>query len=146
MQFRLYNITTQQKMNNQFWPDENSIEQCFNCCLHCSRLSTILFNIVTSVAPSSGSTTCLVLLTTLNNVGSKILFNAVFIRPEQVVYFWLCIPYTKNTIFSLLTTSPGGVYSPLVKSYKPINGTPNTGNISQFHILTTIIIKSKQSS
>ena len=30
------------------------------------------------------------LLTTLNNVGSKTLFNAVFNRPEQVVRFWLC--------------------------------------------------------
>ena len=29
----------------------------------------------------SGSTTCSVLLTTLNNVGSKTLFNAVFVRP-----------------------------------------------------------------
>ena len=38
---------TQQKMNNLFWPDENSIEQCFAACPHCSRLSTILFNIVT---------------------------------------------------------------------------------------------------
>ena len=33
----------------------------------------------------------------LNNIvdnheqcGGKILFNAVFIRPEQVVHFWLC--------------------------------------------------------
>ena len=34
--------------------------------------------------------TCSVLLTTLNNVGSKTLFNAVFIRPEQVVRFLLC--------------------------------------------------------
>ena len=25
-----------------------------------------------------------------NNVGSKTLFNAVFIRPKQVVHFWLC--------------------------------------------------------
>ena len=38
----------------------------------------------------AGSTTCSVLLTTLSNVGSKTLFN-VFIRPEQVVHFWLCI-------------------------------------------------------
>ena len=31
-----------------------------------------------------------ILLTTLNNVGSKVLFNIVFISPEQVVRFWLC--------------------------------------------------------
>ena len=31
------------------------------------------------------------LLTTLNNVGSKILFNAVFNSHEQVVRFRLCI-------------------------------------------------------
>ena len=30
------------------------------------------------------------MLTTVNNVGSKALFNAVFIRPEQIVRFWLC--------------------------------------------------------
>ena len=30
------------------------------------------------------------LMTTLNNIGSKTLFMAVFIRPEQVVRFWLC--------------------------------------------------------
>ena len=33
--------------------------------------------------------TCSVLLTTVNNVGIKTLFNAVFIRPEKVVHFWL---------------------------------------------------------
>ena len=48
------------------------------CCPHCS-----------------GSSTCSVLLTTLNNVGSKTLFNAVFIRPEQVVRFLLCTCYNK---------------------------------------------------
>ena len=26
----------------------------------------------------------------LNNIVDKTLFNAVFIRPEQVVRFWLC--------------------------------------------------------
>ena len=44
----------------------------------------------TCLQASSGSTTCSVLLTTLNNVGSKTLLNAVFIRPEQVVRFLLC--------------------------------------------------------
>ena len=29
-------------------------------------------------------------LTTLNNVDSKTLFNAVFNSPQQVVWFWLC--------------------------------------------------------
>ena len=61
------------------------------CCQHCSRLSAILFSIVTpDLQASSGSTTCSVLLTTLNNVGSKTLFYAAFIRPEQIVCFWLC--------------------------------------------------------
>ena len=32
----------------------------------------------------------MVLLTTLNNVGSITLFNAVFINPEQVVHFLRC--------------------------------------------------------
>ena len=31
-----------------------------------------------------------------NNVGSKTLFNDVFIRPEQVVRFWLCTGCIKN--------------------------------------------------
>ena len=39
---------------------------------------------------NSGPSTCSVLLTTLNNVGSTTLFNAVFMRPEQVVRFLLC--------------------------------------------------------
>ena len=38
------------------------------------------------------------MLTTLNNVGSKTLFNAVFIRPEQVVHFLLCM-YLVNIYF-----------------------------------------------
>ena len=33
------------------------------------------------------------LLTTLNNVGSKTLYNPVFINPEQVLYFLLCMSY-----------------------------------------------------
>ena len=39
--------TTQLKINNLFWLDENSIEQCFAGHIACARLSTILFNIVT---------------------------------------------------------------------------------------------------
>ena len=55
-------------------------------------LSTILFSVVTpDCGLDSGPSTCSVLLTTLNNLGSKTLFNAVLIRPEQVVYFLLCI-------------------------------------------------------
>ena len=62
------------------------------CCPYCSMSSAILFSIVTpDRGLDSGSTTCSVLLTTLNNVGSTTLFNAVFIRPEQVVRFLLCI-------------------------------------------------------
>ena len=43
-------------------------------------------------------------LSTLNNVGSKTLFNAVFIRPEQVVNFWLCIRFcrSKSAIVNLI--------------------------------------------
>ena len=41
------------------------------CCPHCSQLSTILNNIVT---PDAGST---ILLTSVNNVGSKTLFNPI---------------------------------------------------------------------
>ena len=40
----LCTLSTQQKMNNLFWPDENSIEQCFaahivqGCQQYCSTL------------------------------------------------------------------------------------------------------------
>ena len=62
------------------------------CCPCRSMSSAILFSIVTpDRGLDSGSATCSVLLTTLNNVGSTTLFNAVFIRPEQVVRFLLCI-------------------------------------------------------
>ena len=57
-------------MNNLFWPDENNIEQCFAA------------NIVQSVVNSNGQVG-----EALNNVGGKTLFNAAFIRPEQVVHF-----------------------------------------------------------
>ena len=78
-------------MNNLFWPDENSNEQCFAAhIVDCSRLSTILLNIVTPdcrlIQAQQYRT---ILLTTLNNVGSKTLFIVVFIRPEQVVHFLL---------------------------------------------------------
>ena len=39
-------------------------------------------------------------LTTLNNVGSTTLFNSVFINPEEVVPFLLCIIFSLN--YSLL--------------------------------------------
>ena len=52
-----------------------------------------LFNVVNNIVQhcyiwfqaSSDSTTCSILLTTLNNVGRTTLFDHVFIRPEQVV-------------------------------------------------------------
>ena len=80
-------LPTQQKMNNLFWPDENSYEQCFAAHIvqGCQQYSSTLLQ-----ASSGSTTTCLILLTILNNVGSKILFNVVFIRPELVVHFWLC--------------------------------------------------------
>ena len=82
-------LCTQQKSHNLFWPDENSIEQCFAA--HIVQ-GTILFNIVTPdcrlIQAQQYRT---ILLTTYNNVGSTTLFNVVFIRPEQVVRFLLCI-------------------------------------------------------
>ena len=56
-------------LNNVLLPtlfkvDNNIVQHCYTC-----------------LQASSGSTTCSVLLSTLNNVGSKTLFNAVFIRP-----------------------------------------------------------------
>ena len=66
--------TTLQKMNNLFLPYESSIEQYFAAHIvqgYQQYCSTLLH-----------STTCSVLLTTLNNVSSKTLFNAVFIRQE----------------------------------------------------------------
>ena len=62
------------------------------CCPHCSRLSTILFNIVTTDCRLVQAQQLVqYLLATLNNVGNKTLFNAVFIRPEQVVYIFSCV-------------------------------------------------------
>ena len=49
----------------------------------CQQFCSTLLHLI------AGSTTCSVLLTTLNNFGSKTMFNAVLIRPEQVVRFWL---------------------------------------------------------
>ena len=51
-------------------------------------LSTILFRIVKpNCRLDSGSKTCSVLLTTLNNVGSTTLFNPVFNNLQQLVIF-----------------------------------------------------------
>ena len=62
---------------------ENSID--------CSMLPTILFSIVTPDRRLIQAQQCWTILsTTLNNVGSKTLFNAVFDCPEQVVRFRLC--------------------------------------------------------
>ena len=80
--------------------------------------------------------------------GNEVLTNDPQSATDQ--YQIQTIPYTKNTIFSLLTTSPDGVishYSSLLKAYAYIiNDTANTGNISQFNIITTMTIKSKQST
>ena len=73
---------TQSKTNSLFWPDENSIEQCFaahivqGCQQYCSTLSD----------PIAG----LFMLNILNNIVYNIdIFKPVFIRPEQVVHFSL---------------------------------------------------------
>ena len=84
--------TTRLKMINLFRVDENRIEQCFaahivQCCQqHCSAL----------LHPIQAQQYCSVLLTTMNNVGSKTLFNPVFINPEQVDHF---LPCTASTVF-----------------------------------------------
>ena len=57
------------------------------CCPHCSVLSTILLSIVTpDFGLDSGSTTCSILLTTLN-VGSTTLFNPVLNNLQQLLIF-----------------------------------------------------------
>ena len=53
-------------------------------------VNNIVQHCYTCLQGNSGSSTCSVLLTTLNNVGSTTLFSPVFIRPEQVVRFLLC--------------------------------------------------------
>ena len=53
-------------------------------------VNNIVQHCYTRLQANSGSSTCSVLLTTLNNVGSKTLFNPVFIRLEQLLHFWLC--------------------------------------------------------
>ena len=69
-------------------------------------LSTILFSIVTpDCRLTQAQQCCTILLTILNNVGSKTLFNAVFNSPEQVLRFFaviigsntLCIHGKKRT-------------------------------------------------
>ena len=53
-------------------------------------VNNIVQHCYTRLQANSGSSTCSVLLTTLNNVGSTTLFKPVFIRREQVVRFLLC--------------------------------------------------------
>ena len=79
-----------------------SVQTCWKqhwtmfCCQHCSMLSTILFSVVTPDRRLIQVQQCWTrLLTTLNNIGSKTLFNAVFNRPEQVVRFCLCNIFTQ---------------------------------------------------
>ena len=62
-------------------------------------VNNIVQHCYTWLQASSGSSTCSVLLTTLNNVGSTTLFNAVFIRPEQVVRFLLCMSIVLCYVF-----------------------------------------------
>ena len=62
------------------------------CCPHFSMLITILFSIVTPDCKLIQAQQCwTILLTILNNVGGKTLFNALFNSPEQVVRFLLCL-------------------------------------------------------
>ena len=79
-------IQQKKNTNKLFWHDENSIDIVHHC--------------YTWLQASSGSTTWSVLLTTLNNVGSKTLFNAIFIRSEQVVRFWLCKEFSSFALDS----------------------------------------------
>ena len=70
--------------------NENRIEQCFaahivQCCQqYCSALLYLTQQY------------CPILLTTMNNVGSKTLFNPVFINTEQVDHFLPCSILTTN--------------------------------------------------
>ena len=95
-------------MNNLFWPDENSIEQCLaahivqDCQKYCSTLLHLILLLI-------------ILLTTLNNVGSKRLFNAVFIRPEQVVHFWLCATYQARPALSHMSAARGQYEPPMMQ-------------------------------
>ena len=92
---------TQPKTNNLFWLDETALNNVLLPTLF-KVVNNIVQHCYTLLQASSGSTTCSVLLTTLNNVGSKILSNAVFIRPEQIVRFWLCTSSKKYHPFVFL--------------------------------------------
>ena len=71
-------------------------------CQQCSMLSTVLFSVVTPHRRLIQAQLCrTVLLTTLNNVGSKTLFNAVFNNPEQVVRFLLCTLLSGKAILTI---------------------------------------------
>ena len=73
-------------MNNQFWHDETALNNILLPTLF-KVVNNIVRQCYTSLQANSGSTTCSLLVTTLNNVRSKTLFSGVFIRPEQVVHF-----------------------------------------------------------
>jgi hypothetical protein len=51
------------------------------CCTHCSQLSTMLLH------PIQAQQYCSILLTSVNNVGSKTLFNPV---KQQSQHFYVC--------------------------------------------------------
>ena len=68
-------------MHNLFRVDENGIEQY--CAANCPCVEP-------GSSPQLGVTMLNNIVTTLNNVGSETLFNAVFNSPEQVVRFcWI---------------------------------------------------------
>ena len=136
---------TQQKTHNLFWPDENSIEQC--CAAHivqgCQQYCQHCY---TCLQANSGSSTCSVLLTTLNNVGSTTLFSPVFIRPEQVVRFLLCtqILPTGSVVSTVALSSASRTsnkFTETVVRLRPTNtsDTPSQGGLIMVDKLSTLV-------
>ena len=86
---------TQLKTNNLFGPDENRLEQCFAANIVLYVVDYIVSIVELELACNQVKQCWTTLLTTVNSVGSKTLFNALFFRPEQVVrLFLLCIVLT----------------------------------------------------
>ena len=81
------------------------------CCPHCSESSTMLFSIVTpDCGLNQAQQYCSILLTTMNNVGSKALNNAVLTALNRLCVFtrlqWFvlsneCIQYFRNTFITM---------------------------------------------